>query len=183
MLERTDENIVSQVQGGNTNIFGELVERYEQKMRRYARRFFASREDREDLVQDIFMKAYANIQDFDVRRRFSPWLYRIAHNVCVNALRQQSRWSFIPIDLDVLFPHPVARETADGDTVIQDMRRVLDASLAELPLKYREPLVLYYFEQLNYQEIADVLHIPTATVGVRLSRGKALLKKHLTPFV
>jgi len=60
-----------------------------------------------------------------------------------------------------------------------DLRRRLDRSLDKLPAKYREPLVLYYFEEMNYREIADIMRLPVSTVGIRLQRGKALMKKHL----
>jgi RNA polymerase sigma-70 factor (ECF subfamily) len=54
---------------------------------------------------------------------------------------------------------------------------MLDKCIEKLPAKYREPLILYYFEEMNYREIADVMHLPVSTVGVRLQRGKVLLKK------
>jgi RNA polymerase sigma-70 factor (ECF subfamily) len=82
----------------------------------------------------------------------------------------------------VLFPHPVAKETAEGETVRNEMRRMLDRGLGKLDAKYREPLVLFYFEDMNYEETAGILGIPTSTLGVRLRRGKAALKKLVEPF-
>ena len=81
------------------------------------------------------------------------------------------------MDFDVFFPHPAAKESADGDVDRADLRRWLDRGLDKLPAKYREPLVLYYFEEMNYREIADIMRLPVSTVGIRLQRGKTLMKK------
>ena len=78
--------------------------------------------------------------------------------------------------VDVLFPHPIAKETADEATIRGEMKHLLDGSLDKLDTKYREPLVLYYLEDMDYKEIAEILHIPVSTVGVRLQRGKTMLR-------
>ena len=179
MNERTDEQIAILVQKGDSNAFRLLVERYEPKMARYAKRFFFHGDDAQDLVQDIFIKAYVNIRSFDAGRRFSPWIYRIAHNEFVNAVKkkQKERENVLRFDLDVLFPHLVAKETADGEMARQEVLGMLTTSLDKLDAKYREPLVLYYFEEMDYKAIAEILRIPVSTVGVRLQRGKIMLQK------
>lgn len=179
MNQKSDEEIASQVQQGNTESFGVLVERYKTKITRYARRFLSNNQDIEDLVQDVFIKAYENIRSFNIKMKFSPWLYRIAHNEFVNALRKKSRLPLYFFDFDALLPHSLAKETADDKANEREIKNMLDKWLNKLSPKYREPLVLYYFEELGYQEIAEVLHIPVSTVGVRLNRGKDILKKYL----
>lgn len=175
--QRTDEEVAKLVQRGDTESFGVLVQRYEQKMLRYARRFLFGTHDSEDVVQEVFLKAYVNIQSFDASRRFSPWLYRIAHNEFVNALKKK-RGEAVPFfDPDTLFPHPVSPSRADDELSAKELREMLDQGLQQLDSLYREPLVLYYFEELSYQEIAEVLHLPVSTVGVRLSRGRAAIAK------
>lgn len=181
MTEVTDEAIARQVQRGDVESFGLLMERYKAKISRYAKKFLFGREDVEDLVQEVFIKAYINIQSFDARRRFSPWLYRIAHNTFINAMRKHQRARITFLDLDTLFPHPVARETADRGALDGDLAQLLDRYLGRLPPKYREPLVLYFYQELGYQEIADLLQIPVSTVGVRIARAKAMLKKNIAP--
>jgi len=179
MHDETDEQIAVAVQNGDTESFGVLVERYEPKMSRYAHRFLFRGDDAKDLVQEVFVKAYVNIRSFDPDRRFSPWLYRIAHNEFVNAIKkkQKERDNVTIFDFDVLFPHLIAKETADGDMTQQELKKMLDSSLDKLGQKYKAPLVLYYFEEMDYKAIADILRIPVSTVGVRLQRGKAMLKK------
>ncbi len=177
MRPETDEEIAARVQSGDAESFGVLVERYEAKLIRYGRKFLSGIEDIEDLAQEAFIKAYVHIRSFDANQRFSPWMYRIAHNEFVNALRKKSRGPLAFFDLDVLFPHPFAPEAADDEAGRRETKEMLEQGLAKLDPKYREPLVLYYFEELGYREIADVLRIPISTVGVRLNRGRELLKK------
>lgn len=178
MVEMTDEEIALRVQGGDSEAFGMLVERYQAKLMRYARKFLSDTDDATDIVQDIFIKTYENIQSFDATRRFSPWIYRVAHNEFVNALKKRANRSFVlTVDMDTVFPHLASPETADSATMERDMRATLEKHLAGVSAKYREPLVLYYLENLDYKEISEILQIPVSTVGVRLARGRALLKK------
>lgn len=173
----SDENIAAQVQKGDAHIFGLLVERYEQKLLRYAKRFLFEYEDAEDIVQEVFIKAFRNIQGFDITRSFNSWIYRVAHNEFINAIKKRGREPLSFFDPDTLLPHPIAPKQADDEVKENELRLMLDKCLDKLDAKYREPLVLYYFEDLDYDEIAEIMRIPTPTVGVRLSRGKQQLKK------
>lgn len=177
---QTDEEIAKRVQAGDTEQFGVLVQRYEDKLKRYGYRFLSSREHIEDIVQNVFLSAYVNFRSFDIARRFSPWIYRIAHNAYVNALKRRDREPLPFFDPDVLFPHPVAAQRPDRDLEIKQTRELLDKLLAELDSKYREPLVLFYFQELDYNEISEIMHLPVSTVGVRISRGRNKLTKLAT---
>src|SRR3989344_8250949 len=177
MVSRTDEEIALAVQKGDVESFGILVERFEANLLRFGRKFLADRQDIEDLVQEVFIKAYSNIQSFDVSRKFSSWIYRIAHNEFINAGKKRQRANVFSFDLDVILPQFTAKETADSEAERREMREMLDSSLAALDEKYREPLILYFFEDLDYKDIADVLHVPVSTVGVRLARGKSILRR------
>jgi RNA polymerase sigma-70 factor (ECF subfamily) len=171
--QKSDEEIARLVQTGNVDVFGELVGRYEQKLKRYGKKFLAGDEAAvEDAVQEAFLKAYQNILSFDVQRRFSPWIYRIAHNEFVNLLKKKKSEPMRFFDTDIIFPHPVAKERTEQRAEERLMSELIDQCMDKLSVKYREPLVLYYFEQQSYEEIADILHIPVSTVGVRLKRGR-----------
>lgn len=172
----TDEEVALRVQSGKIEEFGVLVKRYEPKMMRYARKFLFGYEETEDLVQDVFVKAYINIQSFDTAKKFSAWLYRIAHNEFINAIKKKGKEPLSFFNFDILFSPPVSKQSADKQTNEHELRQVLDKCLGELNPKYREVLVLYYFADLSYQEIADVLHIPISTVGVRIKRAKKTMK-------
>lgn len=175
-MEQTDEEVALQVQKGDKEAFGILIGRYEKKLLRYARKFLFFYEDGSDLVQDVFIKAYTNIQEFDVQKRFSPWVYRIAHNEFINELKRKQKAPLPFFDPDTLFPHPISGETSDSFANTKELKDILNKSLEQLEAKYREPLVLYFFEELSYQDIGEVLQIPVSTVGVRLKRGRDRLR-------
>lgn len=159
--------------------FGVLVERYEAKLRRYmARLGLRNRDDQDDVLQEVFIKAYRNLHSFDVSLSFSSWLYRIAHNETMTWFRRRR-------------VRPEGSLVADSDTVLEFIAssqdspethfdqqlsaRELEAALAEIDIKYREVLVLRYFEHKEYEEISDILQIPVGSVGTLLHRGKKQL--------
>jgi RNA polymerase sigma-70 factor (ECF subfamily) len=176
MRDKTDEEITAKVQSGDLESFSFLVERYEKKLKRYARKFLANPEDINDIAQEIFIKAYVNIKSFDIEKKFSPWIYRIAHNELVNLLKKKEKNPLLFFDADTLFPHPVSKEETDRKTQSDEIKKLLDKCLNRIPSKYREPLLLFYMEELSYNEIAEVMRVPISTVGVRLKRGKRMLK-------
>jgi len=158
-------------------VFGVLVVRYEQKLSRYGRKFLSDREDIKDLVQDIFLRSYENIQSFDTQMQFSSWIYRIAHNIFVNYLKKKSRNPLVFVDFDTFLSHPIYEDPAERERELKEMEQMFAACLDQISLKYREVLILYYSEGLAYKEIADVLEIPQGTVGIRIKRGREALKK------
>ena len=174
-----DEDIVHLVTLGNKDLYGELIDRYEAKLTRYVMRFTQQQDDVSDILQTIFIKAYMNLKSFDKNRSFNSWIYRIAHNESVNHLKKLGTQKITFIDFDTFFPHPFAKEESDLLALSREDKEVLEVSLSKISPKYREVLVLYYYDELSYQEIADVLHVPTSTVGIRIRRGKEVLQKIL----
>ena len=169
---RTDEQVAKLVQKGMSEFFGILVERYETKMLQYGRKFLYNYEDIEDTVQQVFIQAYANIQSFNTSRKFSSWLYRIAHNTFINVIKKKKREPLLFFDPDIILFHSVKDDRIQKDFYQNEVRQMLDQCLDKLSPKYREPLVLYYFEDKSYKEIADIMRIPVSTVGIRLKRGR-----------
>lgn len=177
-ISPTDESLARDVQQGNAEAFTVLFNRYEEKMLRYGRRFLYTYEDLEDAVQDVFIKTYQNIKSFHVNKKFSTWLYRIAHNTFINVIKKKGREPVGFFDFDTLIKIPTRpSQTLQDDLSKKEDRESLEKNLKDLSPKYREVLVLYYFEDMEYKEIADVLSIPISTVGVRIARGRAMLKK------
>lgn len=174
VLHQKDEEIVRLIQSGKIDFFGVLIERYEEKMKRYSRKFLSGDENIDDVLQEIFIKTYVNIQSFDTKRKFSSWLYRIAHNELVNALKKKK---FLPLlDLDIFLPYAFHNNTLEKDIERKSIHEMIDKCLNELELKYREPIILYYLEELSYKEIADIMQIPISTVGIRIKRAKDIMR-------
>jgi RNA polymerase sigma-70 factor, ECF subfamily len=174
----SDERIAERIQRGENWAFGVLVDRYEKKLMRYGTKFLARTEDIEDIVQDAFVSAYRNIQSFNPSLRFRPWIYRIAHNAFVNALRKQDRGPLF-LDFDTLLSYEVHEDPAEREREQKEMQQLIDSGLRDLSSKYREVLVLYYFEEMSYKDIADILRIPVGTVSVRIKRAKDELKQRI----
>ncbi|MFZ1074872.1 MAG: RNA polymerase sigma factor [Minisyncoccia bacterium] len=179
LQEKTDEELAALVQGNNEAAFGVLMSRYQPKMLRYGRKFLSENAPIEDVVQEVFIKTYQNIRSFDASRPFSPWIYRIAHNMFANTLRTDSRRPFVTVNLDLFSAHTAYEIDPAGDEEREEMRALVESGLASLAPMYREILVLYYLEQLGYREIADVLRVPVGTVGIRLRRAREALKKYV----
>jgi RNA polymerase sigma-70 factor (ECF subfamily) len=176
---RSDEALAALVQGNNQEALGVLMDRYQAKLMRYGRRFLAQDADIADAVQDVFIKAYENIQSFDATRRFSPWIYRIAHNTFVNELRRKSREPLLYIDLDTILAHPSYEFDPAAEEERTEMKALMDKGLSALSPAYKEVIILYYVEDQSYQEISEILEVPLGTVGVRLRRAREALKKYV----
>lgn len=176
--QQKDEGIAHLVQSGKIELFDILIKRYEAKIKRYSQKFLSDREEMNDAIQDIFLKAYKNIQSFDVKRKFSSWLYRIAHNELINTLKKKKKAPLPLFDLDTLLPqHLKDNNNLNQQIDRQNMREIIDKCFDKLEFKYREPIILYYFEELSYKEISDVMQIPISTVGIRIKRAKEIMRK------
>ncbi len=176
--EISDEKIIKLVLKGDTNAFGFLVNRFEKKLGRYIRRFVFSQSDAEDILQNVFIKAYTNIRGFNFNYKFSSWIYRIAHNEVVNYIRGYKKNIITNIDWDILFPVDMSKNDMVDELEKEFLEKWLKENLKILDKKYKEVLVLYYFEEMSYKDIADILKIPVATVGVRLKRAKSVVKNN-----
>lgn len=176
--QMSDEDIVIMVQKGDKDAYAHIINRFEPKIKRYAYRFFRDKEDIIDTVQDVFIKAYINLQSFNPEMKFNPWIYRIAHNEFVNKIAWKSIRKFVPIDSDELIPLAIsAKEDVMRDALQGDEKRMMEEHLSKLDDKYKTPIILFYYDELSYEEISDILQIPSNTVGVRIKRGKDKLKE------
>lgn len=179
--QKTDSELVRDTIKNGDN-FIEIVRRYESPLRRYVVRLGCrDNEDANDLLQDIFIKIYVNIYDYDTRLKFSSWIYRIAHNEAVSFYRKKSirpRATGTEEERSLIanFPDEVNfLEALDANVD----RIILWEALGELDDNYRGILILRFMEDKSYSEISDILKIPEGTVGTLLNRGKKLLKSIL----
>ena len=177
--DMTDEALAALVQGNNHEALGVLMDRYQAKLLRYGKRFLAQDANIVDVVQDVFVKAYENIQSFDSTRKFSPWIYRIAHNAFVSEIRRKSREPVAYLDLDAILAHPAYEFDPAADEERSQMQGMIEKGLDALTPAYKEIIILYYIEQQSYQEISDILQVPVGTVGVRLRRARKALKDYV----
>jgi RNA polymerase sigma-70 factor (ECF subfamily) len=181
--QMTDEELV-RYSLKDENAFYCLMKRYEPALLRYINRITqASREEAEDLVQEIFIKVYRNINGFDINLKFSTWLYRIAHNEIISQYRKSRRdRSAVNMDNAVEDTRLLASFLTDASNIESDyldrekgaeVRKVLD----KLAPKYRDVLVLRYLEELSYEEIGDIIQRPSGSVATLLNRAREKFKR------
>jgi len=166
-----DEKIVEKVRSEDQELYSVLVDRYQSKLLRYVTSIVRDEHKSADIVQETFLKAFINLHGFNSDKKFSSWIYRIAHNEAINLIKKNRKEITLPEDFDTS-----SEEDLEESLELKEMSSRIREKLGEIPLKYSEPLSLYYFEELNYQEISDVLHLPTNTVATRIRRARALIK-------
>ncbi|MFH1188617.1 MAG: RNA polymerase sigma factor [bacterium] len=173
----SDEELVVLVRESDKELYSEIIRRYKEKLLRYLRKFISDPDERNDVLQDVFIKAYKNLYGFNTGLKFSSWLYRIAHNEAVNSLRKNTRTEILLDDVE----YKLIRTDIDieGDIDKKITKKHLIEALRNVDLRYREPLMLFYFDDRSYEEISDILRIPKNTVGTYISRGKQVLKYNL----
>ncbi|KAF5433561.1 RNA polymerase sigma-70 factor, ECF subfamily [Candidatus Methanophagaceae archaeon] len=175
-----DEQLV-QLSLKDQDCFYYLMKRYETKILRYIKRLTTvSQEEAEDIIQEVFIKVYRNLNGFNRKLKFSSWIYRIAHNEIINQYRKTKLHSSIPLNIeDEANLIGSINDTIEINGAYENLENAekVRQALAELPDKYREILVLRYLEDKSYDEISDILRKPPGTVATQINRAKANFKK------
>lgn len=175
-VEMTDEELVSAVQSGEAEAYKHIIDRYQGKIYAYIMRLTNHREEATDIAQDVFMKAYKHIHKFDTERKFSSWVYRIAHNESVNWLKKKTRAKIESLEVheEIGKQHPDTIDIHD-ELVRKEDRAMMRNAIDTLPQKYREVMEMRYLQQYSYEEIGEVLDKPVNTVGTLINRAKKKL--------
>ena len=165
--------------------YGALVERYTPRLLRYARRLGCrSEQDAKDVLQETFIKAYLNLRSYDSDLAFSSWMYRICHNETISWFRKQRIRPQPAASDDEVYALETLPDTRDLLGGIEQglHRDHLERALAELSPDYREVIVLKYFEEQSYEEMADILQKPPGTIATLLNRAKKQLRERLAHY-
>ena len=190
-VTHSDEELVERFIGGEVDSFPKLVQRYEARIYSMAYGIIGSRDEAEDLSQEVFVKVYRNLRHFKGKSKFHTWIYRITVNVCLSA-RRKKRQSDRIISLNRLSgvganPREVelADETFSPQKVFRDreLASQIQSAVNSLPGILRITFVLREFEDLSYRELARVFRCSMGTVKSRLSRARENLRQTLTPYL
>jgi len=168
----SDEEVVKIVRRENKEAYAEIIRRYQAKLLRYAGYLLGDEHLGADAVQEGFIKAYVNLNSFDVKKKFGSWIYRIVHNEAMNLFAKHKKQE--PLDEKIEYDSGIDLE---DEFLKNELRSHTHDCLEQIPLIYKEPLSLYYLEEKSYEEISDILRIPLGTVGTRVNRAKGLMKK------
>lgn len=177
--KRSDHELV-QLTLKHKEVYGFLIERYEAPLLRYIRRLTnVSDEDAEDLLQEVFIKAYQNLRDVDEKQSFSAWIYRIARNHVISNFRKRNvrpEGHAKEID-DHVFENLLAEFHEDSSFDKDVLRSQLVDVFTKLDQKYLDVLILKYFQDKSYEEMAYIMQKPPGTIATLLNRAKRQFKK------
>jgi RNA polymerase sigma-70 factor (ECF subfamily) len=170
---------IERLRAGDAGSFRELVERYQHRVYAMAYRFSGCSHEAKDLAQDIFLRVYENIGGFQGRSSLDTWIYRLALNQCISWKRRRGRRAVLGRDGPVYGVE--AGEPPDMRLAAVEENECLHRALRQLPVKYMSVVELYYFQELSYQQIAELTGIAVRTVETRLYRAKQRLRELLGP--
>ena len=179
----TEARLVTAALTGQQSAFEQIVRRYQRPIVNLIARMTGDRAHAEDLAQETFVKAFRSLAAFDTTRRLSSWLFRIAHNTAIDAMRRPRRQT---ISLDTRTGD--ARESADTPAAPTEpdpveraaLAQALEAAMGRLRPEFRAAIVLRYDEGLPFDEVGHVMGIPEATARSHVHRARKELMRHLT---
>jgi RNA polymerase sigma-70 factor (ECF subfamily) len=177
-ITKTDQELVIAT-FADRHAFLEIVHRYEAPIRRYVKRLGCKdNNDADDILQEIFIKVFVNLNDYDQDLKFSSWLYRIAHNETITFFRKKN---IRPNVLNMEDAEEFFDNLADDTNYTEQAKERYDAQIVQnaisaLDQKYKEVLILRFLEEKSYTEISDILKMPEGTVATLINRGKKELK-------
>jgi RNA polymerase sigma-70 factor (ECF subfamily) len=191
-LRDPDIRLMLRVRDDDPVAFAELVELYQHRLVTVMHHLVGNKEEAEDLAQEVFLRVYRVRKKYRPRAKFSTWLFTIANNLALNALRTRQRKPVVPLDVrdsGPLGPRPAEqlvrdRDQQPGDRIQQqELAAIIQRALEGLNERQRVAVVLNKFEDMNYQEIAEVMGLTTKAVKSLLSRARDNLRQALKDYV
>lgn len=174
MEQLSDLELVEEVRNGRREAFTVLMRRYQEKIYWVARRIVGSHDDAEDVAQETFVKAYLALGEFRGESKFYTWLYRIALNLSLNAVRKRQVMNYLHQSSELLRRILPSPERPDELVELHETEGRLFAAVAQLPEKQKTVFVMRYFDEMTYEEISGVLK--TSVGGLKANYFHALRK-------
>ena len=186
-MEKNEENIIIQkAKAGNKRAFEQIVLEYEKSVYKFCFRFFGNEEDAMDVTQEVFIKVYRALPNFEGRSSLKTWLYRIASNTCLTLASKKKKEKESFLKSIVKWWTEDKSETPETLSIEQENReqikRIVNQKISKLSENYRIPLILKDIEGMPIDRIAEVLDIPSGTVKSRINRGRKQLQESLQAF-
>ena len=176
--EYNDHLIISQIISGQKDLFRLLVRRHERAVFGMGISFFRNREDASDFTQEVFLKVYRSLSNFEGKSRFSTWLYKIAYNTAINRVTRNREYQSLAAEEEA---EPLLRdnETPERILIREAARQALLDAMKELPERYRVCVDLFFFFDRSYQEIEAITGYPVNTIKSHVFRAKKMLREKL----
>jgi RNA polymerase sigma-70 factor (ECF subfamily) len=187
-LHESDEELLVRFRQGDSLAFGDLVRRFQRELYAYLRRYLANEALAEDVFQNTFVQVFQKAGQFEEGRKVRPWLYAIATHQAIDALRRQNRRAAVSLDQMAAtadegdpgaWSETLASDEPDplAGLELSERRERVREAIEELPEHLKLTLILAYYQELKYREIADILHIPVGTVKSRLHAALGKLQE------
>ena len=190
VVDPSDRDLVVRARARDMAAYDELIRRYQRKIYQLVYNMTSNREDAEDLVQDVFVKAYSALERFKGDSSFYTWIYRIAVNRAINYLKKRKRNTAMSLDdidqgveRDPNFVALQSRESPVRDATLSELQKKLNEALQALSENHRAVVVLHDIQGIQHDEIARMLKCSSGTVRSRLFYARQELQKQLTEFV
>jgi len=180
-----DDKLVKQAKKGNNDAFNKLVSKYREQLHFHIGKMIRDREQVEDLVQEVFMKAFDNLESYNTQYAFSTWIYRIATNHTIDYLRKKKLKTLSindPVttkDGEMNVQLPDENFETDRAIIRKQRKKMIESAISNLPEKYRDVIRMRHMEEMSYQEISDELDLPLGTVKAHIFRAREMLYKTL----
>lgn len=184
MKEQIQQYIL-QALDGDEKAYECLLLRYKNGIYNLIFQMIKNHEETEDLVQETFIKAFHNLQSYNNSYAFSTWLYKIAYNHSIDAIRKK-KLKTLPLDRPIKLKegevHHQIKDNAlspEGSYIFSERKALIKKTISELPERYRQAIILRHQDDKSYEEISEILKIPLGTVKARIFRAREMLKKRL----
>lgn len=180
MSDKSDLQLVSEFQNGNIESFNELVRRYQQKVYWIARRMIGNHDDADDIVQEVFVKVHKYLNNFRSESSFYTWLYRIATNMSINAIRKKKLVEWLRFDEVLPAMNLATDESQDpsNNIVLQENRAMLSKAIAGLPAKQKQVFIFRYYDELPYEEISKIMKTSVGGLKANYFHAVKNIKKY-----
>lgn len=184
-MKRANNLLIQRALAGDQKAYEDLLKRYQKGIYNLIYQMVRNKEEAEDLVQEAFIKAFNSLHTYNDDYAFSTWLYKIAFNNCIDAIRKKKLKTLSlnkPLKLREGEVQQEIRDeshTPEGDFLFAEKRRLIQEIIQSLPERYREAIILRHREERSYEEIGQILNIPLGTVKARIFRAREMLKKKL----
>jgi RNA polymerase sigma-70 factor (ECF subfamily) len=178
-MEDTEAVWIEQAQAGEQSAFTHLVEAYQTPVYNLAYRMLGNSVEAENAAQETFIRMYTKLDTYDPQRKFSSWLLAIASHYCVDVLRRR-RMNYLSLDdLPPMIELSMPKTAQPEQVIVRDQDASAVQKLLEtLPPNYRTPVILRYWYDMSYREIAETMGVTESTIKTRLHRARAKLARH-----
>jgi RNA polymerase sigma-70 factor, ECF subfamily len=176
------KSVIERARGHNAEALGEIYRRYYRRVFGLCRYMLESRESAEDATSEVFLKLQRSIESYDGAIPFLRWLLRVAGNQCIDALRRRKRGRLTMVegeDAAAVSEAPSSEPSPLGVVISKEEREKVRDTIARLPDNYRVPLVLRYYSEMSYDEIAQQLDLERNYVAALIFRAKQELRRRL----